>query len=1138
MLLHLDGQPVAVTEQHALAATESGEPNTCGGELSSLEALLVKAGHAVVVPAVKKLLADRRHRDEIALPLSELINRRTTDVFVRRKFEREVEAMADVVAMRLAPLEDLGTMPENERRAALDAVITAFTKVVASDESAFAADIEAAALAALIRARAADVPITAGLNNAAQELYERAIDECCELYVQTVIHLPSFTPRATAELLSRTTGLGEQLTQVLNRLPVRSLDAPAGTDNDERFRNRYLAHIGATLDEVELFGVNLRHYRPRTPLNVAYISLSVAEDESARPSSKKTTRGIRWTPAALRRSSVTVSDAPDGTHSVRIEQALARSARILLRGEAGSGKTTVLRWLAVNAARGTFSADLTKWNTFVPFLVVLRRYANTLLPTVEQIVLSFEALADQAPPGWVHRQLLSGRALLLVDGVDEVPAPARRGVREWLRRMTLAYPDACVIVTSRPAAAASRWLSAEGFDSTTLERMTPLDVRALIAHWHRAIAEAHDLPCQIQELPAYENALVGRLDASAHLHALATNPLLCSMLCALNLDRRTHLPLDRMSLYGAMVDLLLERRDIERGIAAPAIAVSGRDKLQLLQYLASKMSANNEAETERDIVLDRLRGQLAAMPQVNVEPAELLEHLLERSGILRQPIPGRIDFVHRTFQEYLTAREMADRADVGMLVEKAHSGLWRDTVVMAAGHANARVRDELIRRILDRSDEEPSYRRTLRLLAAASLETAPSLAPQLADRIHHAVESLVPPRSVIESRSLAGAGEPLLRHLPQTTMHLSPAAGVATVRTAALINGPGAIALLARYAADGRERVQRELARVWEYFDPHEYATSVLADAPLDRGHVQIANPQLLPAVHQLRNLRELTVEVTKVLDLDDLGGIPYLRTLLLWRGTSSRLSTLQQHHDLEFLRVMNIGCVADPSEAATLPHLTNLFFFRHPGISSLDFLCHLPRLERLGVGSLAPLDDFTPLDQLPALTLLSLERPQLENYSSLHVLNQLTGLAVISAREPKHGLGGLVRLAPNLDWLRVNDCPWVNDLTAVGGLTKLTFLDLRQTAVADLTPLRELYQLEDLTLADCPDITDLAPLARLSTLRHLDLRGIESRIDLAPLLHKRHLTIYLTLDQHVGGISEQKPKARIKYLPRLVHRT
>ena len=37
------------------------------------------------------------------------------------------------------------------------------------------------------------------------------------------------------------------------------------------------------------------------------------------------------------------------------------------------------------------------------------------------------------PTGWAHRMLSQGRALLLVDGVDELPAARRPAVRQWLR---------------------------------------------------------------------------------------------------------------------------------------------------------------------------------------------------------------------------------------------------------------------------------------------------------------------------------------------------------------------------------------------------------------------------------------------------------------------------------------------------------------------------------------------------------------------------------------------------------------------------------------------------------------------------------------------------------------------------------
>jgi hypothetical protein len=62
---------------------------------------------------------------------------------------------------------------------------------------------------------------------------------------------------------------------------------------------------------------------------------------------------------------------------------------------------------------------------------------------------------------------------------------------------------------------------------------------------------------------------------------------------------------------------------------------------------------------------------------------------------------------------------------------------------------------------------------------------------------------------------------------------LSAAAAATTNRTAALINWPGALTLLAGYATDPRPRVRA--CPCLQYFDPHEYAQRVRADGPLGR---------------------------------------------------------------------------------------------------------------------------------------------------------------------------------------------------------------------------------------------------------------------------------------------------------------
>src|SRR6185312_10689699 len=206
-----------------------------------------------------------------------------------------------------------------------------------------------------------------------------------------------------------------------------------------------------------------------------------------------------------------------------------------------------------------------------------------------------------------------GRALLLVDGVDELVSVQRPAVRKWLRGLLAEFPQIRVVVTARPGAADRSWLAAEGFTPLLLERMSPLDVTAFCRRWHDAMREAAQrravtLPCQVDELGDYERALLRQLDGRKHLRGLASSPLLCAMLCALNLDRRQQLPPDRMALYRDALALLLGRRDAAREIpAGRGVVRDNGSKLAILQHVAWRLSLAGRAELSRDDVLDLVR---------------------------------------------------------------------------------------------------------------------------------------------------------------------------------------------------------------------------------------------------------------------------------------------------------------------------------------------------------------------------------------------------------------------------------------------------------------------------------------------------------------------------------------------------
>jgi hypothetical protein len=175
------------------------------------------------------------------------------------------------------------------------------------------------------------------------------------------------------------------------------------------------------------------------------------------------------------------------------------------------------------------------------------------------------------------------------------------------------------------------------------------------------------------------------------------------MLCALNLDRRRQLPPDRMALYAASLDMLLERRDADRRINQ-AVKLDKTAKLGILQHLAWRLTYAGRVEMAFEDCVHHVSRAIERLPGVKLDPRETLRFLLERSGVIRDPAMGRVDFIHRTFQEYLAAKEAAEDHLMDALIREAKSDRWRETIIMADGHATARNRKEILEGMPVRSE--------------------------------------------------------------------------------------------------------------------------------------------------------------------------------------------------------------------------------------------------------------------------------------------------------------------------------------------------------------------------------------------------------------------------------------------------
>lgn len=1029
--------------------------------MQGLEVVLARLAGTVAGALAKSLLTPLAPRPGAALVTSPV-----------RPLPRPAspDRLAKVLGRRLS--DAYASLPEHERLAAVDSVQATFAAADPLEaELLFALDLVPERLCERLRAPAA------GLSEEGLRLYGELLALCCAHLVEQLTAHPSFAARAAVEQARAAGRTREVVEDVRDRLGPRPESAALD------FERRYAQYVAATHGRLELFGLTLGRSGRELPLDTAYISLAVSGDPGG---------------PALRHA---------GPTTLTTEQALAGADRLLLRGPAGSGKSTLVQWLALTAARRGFVPELADWNRCVPFVLRLRAFtASGTLPMPEDFLRAAGVPLSPAA-GWAESLLTEGRALVLVDGVDEVPTRLRARTEAWLKSLVAAFPRVRCVVTTRPSAVPQDWLSGLGFVTHSLLPMERDDIRSFVEHWHGSARLECLSEAERAQLDTYEKSLLHAVTTRRDLGRLATNPLMCALLCALNRDRRMQLPRARKELYDAALDMLLVRRDTEREIlAVEGVTLTRDEQTALLQRLAYWLIRNGQVEAARDEAVEMVGEWLAAMPQVQGDADQVFTHLLIRSGLLREPMAGAVDFVHRTFQDYLGAKAAVEARDFGVLVRNAHDDQWDDVVRMAVGHARVDERGGLLRKLLRRADRAPRLRHRLVLLAAACLEHAPELDPAVRAEVEARTAELLPPHDTRDAEALAKAGELVLELLPGAD-GLDERTAAAVVRTAALIEGDAAFEVISRFREDSRPRVAFEVSRAWGSFDSEAYAETVLSGA-----QTWTDSPLYVRTSEQLRALRY----------------VPQARRVHV-SGDHSGLGPLLALENPDWLYLQDNDALTDLSALASLPGLSELSFNHCPAVRELADLAR-PGLTSLSLYDMHHDVSLEPLRDMPGLRRALFAYPLLmESVGELPIGPQLTELGLLH-QTSYVSLEGIERW-PRLTKLSLSGATQTAQIAENPSLNSLVELDLRRQESLDLRQIGHLKELRRLSLWHCDVPGGLAPLRDLPALTALDLLSCASSgppLDLGPLADLENLTIRIFGDDTPVTGEERFPPGRI----------
>ena len=520
---------------------------------------------------------------------------------------------------------------------------------------------------------------------------------------------------------------------------------------------RYLRYLHNEYATLSLRGIDERQVSP--PLDSLYISLTLSQPQP-RDLLSGARSFMRQVAARIRREGVENLANEYEHRTVEWAEAVRAHPRIAVIGAPGSGKTTLLHFTTIRLAEALARDDAATLNELgfdtplVPLLLPLREMSGFLrscgprerIGTQPRLLLDclshyYAGLNLGLPADFFSRLCEEGRALLLLDGLDEVATADERALVSALVEACVSRYSTCrYIVTVRPAAWAGDARLGQRFAVCTVDPLDNQRQQQFIANWSRSIhrlmtPEATDSEVE-RDAQRFDRELNDALTRNEAVASLVDNPLLLTIV-AIVFYNRHDLPENRAALYEASVTVLLRGGRGKIGSAAKDREnLSGLDdvkmpldeKRELLAAIAYRMhsgGAGSKRVAKRTLQTWASEHLARSYPQAEAERRAkvFIEELPVHLGLLDEVEHQEFGFSHLTFQEFLAARYVAERDDLwDALLDQYNQTWWREVILLCAGYLSQERCWRLLEMLLKRGTDVAERAQALALAADALAE--------------------------------------------------------------------------------------------------------------------------------------------------------------------------------------------------------------------------------------------------------------------------------------------------------------------------------------------------------------------------------------------------------------------------------
>ncbi len=394
-----------------------------------------------------------------------------------------------------------------------------------------------------------------------------------------------------------------------------------------------------------------------------------------------------------------------------IDGMLDRAQALVILGDPGSGKSTVLKMLTLALAH--------QINAPLPILIPLTAYAETL----EHEAISLD---DYLPRYYASRQghlnnlgplfeaaLAEGQAVVLLDGLDEVQSRRQfvmRLVEDFVRehvpepstkRRRFRRPQAGnrVVVTSRFVGYREAPMTDVRWATYALVDWEREEIARFIKRWTFAVELAvagGNLTEQVQRRAEAERTeLWEAITSRAGIERLAGNPLLLTILALIKRQGIT-LPHRRVELYELYLRTLIsswsKARSLDKRPVGPEI-----DYLEAVQILAPLAVSLREENPEAGLIhqpqlLDRFtkhyEDEGLTRAESRKQAREFLDAVHRYSNLLIERGPDQYGFIHLTLEEYLAGKGLISpftQESINRIIRHISDPAWHETLLLAIG---------------------------------------------------------------------------------------------------------------------------------------------------------------------------------------------------------------------------------------------------------------------------------------------------------------------------------------------------------------------------------------------------------------------------------------------------------------------